>query len=115
MRVCLFEDRVESLEPLTLTRPVFELWCGQTNLAAKHLRHFAPCDVGVLIRPHLTDIYRLQHPSVPVNDALWLRSEPAILVNGRWLPPAQPALTHNGPAVGLVDGDVAYAVLNPDR
>ena len=28
MRVCLLEDRAEQLEPLTLTRPVFDLRCG---------------------------------------------------------------------------------------
>ena len=49
MQICLFEDRlVADLEPLTLTRPVFELLCGQSTLAAKQARHFAPCDVGVL-------------------------------------------------------------------
>ena len=39
MRVCLFEDRgALDLEPLTLTRPVFELLCGLTSLAAKQCR-----------------------------------------------------------------------------
>ena len=51
-RVCLFEEpAVEQLEPLTLTRPAFDLLCGQTSLAAKQCRHFAPCAVGLLVRP----------------------------------------------------------------
>ena len=33
MRVCLFEDRADNLEPLSLTRPVSALWCGMTSLA----------------------------------------------------------------------------------
>jgi UDP-N-acetylglucosamine diphosphorylase/glucosamine-1-phosphate N-acetyltransferase len=57
----------------------------------------------------------LQHPTVPVNDLVWLRAEPAILVNGRWLPPDLPAVDVNGPSVGLCEDAVAYAVLGPDR
>ncbi len=36
MRLCIFEDRAEQLEPLSLTRPVFELRCG-IALAAKQV------------------------------------------------------------------------------
>ena len=44
MRVCLFEDRhADQLEPLSLTRPVYELLCGQTSLASRQWRYFAPC------------------------------------------------------------------------
>jgi len=59
MRVCLFEDRnVGDLEPLTLTRPVFDLLCGQTSLAAKQWRFFGASTVGALVRPHLADLVR---------------------------------------------------------
>src|SRR5438552_13820978 len=54
MRVCLFEDAdVTGLEPLVLTRPAFELLCGQDALRGKQLRYFAAQAVGVLIRPYL--------------------------------------------------------------
>src|SRR5207245_8712805 len=90
MHVCLFEDQgVAHLEPLTLTRPVFELLCGQTSLARKQARYFAPREVGVLIRPGLVDLFRLRQPTIPVNDLNWLRGEAAVLVNGRWLPPVE--------------------------
>lgn len=116
MRVCLFEDKaVSQLEPLCLTRPAFELLCGQTSLAAKQSRHFAPCDVGVLVRPYLTDICRLQSPGLRVNDFTWLRAEPTILVNGRWLPPPVPAADMSGPCVAMIGDEVAYAVVGPDR
>ncbi|OAI45119.1 hypothetical protein AYO44_13090 [Planctomycetaceae bacterium SCGC AG-212-F19] len=116
MRVCLFEDAgARNLEPLSLMRPVFKLICGQTTLAAKQWRYFAPCEVGALVRPHLADLYRLLRPRTVVNDLSWLRSEPAILINGRWLPPADVALDISGPAVALVDDQVAYAILGPDR
>src|ERR1700733_11424684 len=100
MRVCLFEDAGACrLEPLSLMRPVFELICGQTSLAAKQCRHFAPCEVGVLVRPELADLYRLLHPRTVVNDLDWLRRGPVVLVNGRWLPPVEPAVNLGGPAV----------------
>ena len=35
MRICLFEQRSETLEPLSLTRPVFDLICGITTLGDK--------------------------------------------------------------------------------
>src|SRR5687767_2293694 len=38
MRVCLFEDRVETLEPLTLTRPAFDLRCGLRTLGETQRR-----------------------------------------------------------------------------
>src|SRR4051812_25213287 len=89
MRVCLFEDRSAlDLEPLSLTRPVFDLLCGQTSLAAKQFRHFGLSRRGALVRPYLADVYRLQAPEVAVNDLAWLRASPVVLVNGRWLPPA---------------------------
>jgi UDP-N-acetylglucosamine diphosphorylase/glucosamine-1-phosphate N-acetyltransferase len=116
MRVCLFEDHGAcNLEPLSLMRPVFQLLCGQTSLAAKQCRHFAPCEVGVLVRSHLAELYRLQHPRTVVNDLAWLRREPLVLVNGRWLPPAGAAVDCAGPVVGLVGNQVAYAIVGPDR
>ncbi len=115
MHVCLFEDAaVAALDPLTATRPAFDLVCGATSLAAKQCRHFAPCAAGVLIRPHLADLFRLQRPGTPVNDLAWLRSEPAVLVNGRWLPPALSAVSASGPCVATVGDTVAYAVIGPE-
>lgn len=116
MRVCLFEDHGHAdLEPLSLTRPVFDLLCGPSSLAAKQCRFFAPCEVGVLVRPLLQDLCRLRDCRTPVNDGAWLRSAPTVLVNGRWLPPAGATPHLGGPCVGLVGDEVAYAVLGPDR
>ncbi len=115
MRVCLFEDSdVASLEPLTATRPVFDLVCGMTSLAARQWRHFAPCEVGALVRPHLAELFRLQHPDTPVNDAGWLRAAPTVLVNGRWLPPRLHATSAPGPCVALIGETIAYAVVGPE-
>jgi UDP-N-acetylglucosamine diphosphorylase/glucosamine-1-phosphate N-acetyltransferase len=115
MRVCLFEDTdVLALDPLTATRPAFDLLCGATSLAAKQCRHFAPCAVGALVRPHLAELFRLHHPETPVNDGAWLRAGPTVLVNGRWLPPALHATSATGPCVAMVGETVAYAVVGPE-
>src|SRR5262245_32313425 len=116
MRVCLFEDRgVADLEPLTSTRPAFELLCGLTPLGRKQYRYFGPCAAGALVRPHLAALCRLEHAGLPVNDPDWLRAGPVVLVNACWLPPPGPAPTLAEPCVGLVGTEVAYAVLAPDR
>jgi UDP-N-acetylglucosamine diphosphorylase/glucosamine-1-phosphate N-acetyltransferase len=116
MRVCLFEDRgVADLEPLTWTRPVFDLLCGQTSLAAKQCRAFGASAVGALVRPHLTDLCRLESPGLFVNDLGWLRAGPTVLINGRWLPSSLAVHDPSEPHLGMIDDQVAYAVLHPDH
>jgi UDP-N-acetylglucosamine diphosphorylase/glucosamine-1-phosphate N-acetyltransferase len=116
MRICLFEDQeVTQLEPLTDTRPAYELLCGLTSLGRKQLGHFAAGESGVLIRPHLADLVQLKNPRIPVNDSAWLSAGPAILVNSRWLPPSGPAFHSIEPCVATIGSTVAYAVVEPDR
>jgi UDP-N-acetylglucosamine diphosphorylase/glucosamine-1-phosphate N-acetyltransferase len=116
MRVCLFEDSgALHLEPLSLTRPVYELYCGQTTLGQKQCRYFAPCELGVLIRPALVELCQLRQPSLRVNDLAWLRAEPTVLVNARWLPPAGVAVDLAGPSVAVVGEEIAYAIVGADR
>src|SRR5258708_6910386 len=115
MRVCLFEDRgAAGLEPLSLTRPVFDLVCGSGPLADKQARLVPGARLGLLVRPDLAALARWERPGVPVNDPAWLQAGPAVLVNGRWLPPAR-ATIPGVPCVGLAGGEVAYAVADPDH
>lgn len=111
MRVCLFEDRWELLEPLSASRPVFELLCGITSLGEKQRHWLGADDWGVCIRPGLAPLFRQQHPEVPINEYGWLLSSPMVLVNGRWLPPAQSLALPDGPCVGMAGDQVALAVL----
>ena len=111
MRLCLFEDRAEQFEPLSLTRPVFDLCCGMTTLAQKIVRHIAPPAWGVLIRPVLEDLCRLQHPDIAVNDPAWLRADHLVLANGRWLPPNDAFALPTESCVGMVGNAVAWVVL----
>ncbi len=113
MHLCLFEDRAENLDPLTLTRPVFDLLCGITLLADKQRRAFVPTAVGMLVRAPLAALCRQGRPGLPVNEGAWLRSGPCVLINGRWLPPTEPFTIPPAPCLGVVDGQVAYAALTP--
>ena len=116
MRICLFEDRrAADLAPLTLTRPASDLLCGLSSLGDKLARHFQASVVGHLVRPLLADVIHARDPSVPVNHPVWLRAAPTVLVNGRWLPPAGRAEAFAEPFIGLCDGEVAFAALDPRR
>jgi UDP-N-acetylglucosamine diphosphorylase/glucosamine-1-phosphate N-acetyltransferase len=114
MRICIFEDRgVYSLEPLTLMRPAFDLLCGACPLLERQARAFAAQQVGALVRPDLAELCREAHPGLPVNDRAWLQAGPTVLVNARWLPPAQPVANRQTPRVALVGEEVAYVILPP--
>ena len=83
---------VAGLEPLTLTRPVFDLLLGATTLGSKIARAFGvgpgPLRRGAVIRPYLAAVQRQRDPHTAVNDRDWLARGPVLVVNGRWVPPA---------------------------
>jgi UDP-N-acetylglucosamine diphosphorylase/glucosamine-1-phosphate N-acetyltransferase len=114
MRLCVFEDdRVAQLEPVALTRPAFDLRCGAGTLLER-LRRLSTAPVGAAwVRPHLTELCRLEHPGLAINEPSWWRlaSGQVALVNARWLPFGGGPSSAGTPTVGVVDDDVAYAVL----
>lgn len=111
MRVCHYEDRaVADLEPLTLTRPAFDLLCGQSSLADKQAHHFQASARAAVVRPLLADVLRLRSSDLAVNDANG--DGPVVVVNGRWLPPVAVAADLSAPCVGLVGDEPAYAVVD---
>ena len=116
MRVCFYEDRhVADLEPLTHTRPVFDLLCGQTSLADKQARHFQASGRAAVVRPHLAELVRQESVGMvvhsPVRPPAW-GAGPVVVVNGRWLPPTGVAMDLSGPCVGLVGDEPAWAVVD---
>lgn len=115
-RVCLFEDRhAADLEPLSLTRPVFDLLCGMTSLGEKQCRGLESLDHGVLVRPYLAELYRFCNATCPVNDLDWLKAETTLLINGRWLPYEELPADLPSPCVGLLDDEVAFALLSMEE
>jgi UDP-N-acetylglucosamine diphosphorylase / glucose-1-phosphate thymidylyltransferase / UDP-N-acetylgalactosamine diphosphorylase / glucosamine-1-phosphate N-acetyltransferase / galactosamine-1-phosphate N-acetyltransferase len=120
MRLCLVEDiAVAGLEPLTLTRPVFDLMLGGGTLASKIARAFkigpGPRRRGVVIRPYLAAIQRQRDPHTVVNDRDWQARGPLVVANGRWVPPPgfAPPDTR-GPWLGRCDDQPACALVGPD-
>lgn len=107
MRWCIFEDHVDSLEPLSLTRPVFDLRCGMTTLAEKLARVLEMPIDGVLVRPVLAELYRDQHPNIRVNDVDG--GDDLLLVNGCWMPSKR--LMPSRSCVGMIGNSVAYVML----
>jgi len=119
MRICLVEDAaVAGLEPLTLTRPVFDLRLGAGKLQTKVERAFTvgtvPEHRGSVIRPHLAALQRERDPQAAVNDREWLGRGPVIVANGRWVPPANfKPPDFDRPKLGICDGVPAYALVGP--
>ncbi len=121
MRLCLVEDPGASdLEPLSLTRPVFDLLLGSSSLGRKitHAFRLGPESprLGVVVRPHLEDVWRLRAPRLAINDRGWLARGPVLVVNGRWVPPAdfEPP-TGRGPWLGRCEGQPACALVGPEQ
>jgi UDP-N-acetylglucosamine diphosphorylase / glucose-1-phosphate thymidylyltransferase / UDP-N-acetylgalactosamine diphosphorylase / glucosamine-1-phosphate N-acetyltransferase / galactosamine-1-phosphate N-acetyltransferase len=121
MRLCLVEDgAVTALEPLSLTRPVFDLMLGSRTLGQKAARAFGvdwnSTRRGALVRSHLVGPQRASDPKNAVNDHAWLTRGPVVVVNGRWVPPADFQAPHvRRPMVGLCDGQVACAWVGPGQ
>ncbi len=122
MRLCLVEDNaVSALEPLTLTRPVFDLLLGSSSLGHKIARAFGagpgPARRGVVIRPYLAAVQRSRDPQSTVNDREWLARGPVLVANARWVPPTRfdgSKLAGGAPLVALCDGQPACAWVGPD-
>src|SRR5271166_2525077 len=92
MRLCFVEDSaVVDLEPLTLTRPVFELLLGSSTIGRKIEKALrvnpGPGQLGALIQPHLAAVQRERTPHMTINDRGWLALGPVAIVNARWVPP----------------------------
>jgi len=113
MRVAFFEDEyADRFSPIALTRPVFELLCGHFSLRERVLRRLDITEWGALLRPHLAETYREQHPEAHVNDLNWLGAGPTLLINGRWLSD-RCAFDLTLDQVGVRDDAVACILLEP--
>jgi UDP-N-acetylglucosamine diphosphorylase/glucosamine-1-phosphate N-acetyltransferase len=117
----LVEDSGASgLEPLSLTRPVFDLRLGSKTLGQKAARAFGVARDstrrGALVRSHLIGPLRAREPKMAVNDHRWLSQGPVIVANGRWVPPEDfRAPDFSRPMVGLCDGRAACAWVGPGQ
>lgn len=121
MRLCLVEDLAAAdLEPLTLTRPVYDLRLGQGTLGSKIARALGvgpgPARRGAVIRTYLEAVQRYRDPHTAVNDAEWLARDSVMVANARWVPPKGFERPDLGlPWVGLCEGQPALALVGPER
>lgn len=117
MRIAFFEDDgANGFAPIALTRPVFELLCGQFSLRERLIRFLDVQEWGVFIRPYLEQTYREFSPEAFVNDCVWLGEEPTLLINARWLPTPEAIeqLSSVGSEVAGFCGDtLAFLVVDP--
>jgi UDP-N-acetylglucosamine diphosphorylase/glucosamine-1-phosphate N-acetyltransferase len=121
MRLCLVEDMaVAGLEPLTLTRPAYDLRLGAATLGEKIGRAFGvgpgPARRGVVIRSHLREMQRERDPHTAVNDTEWMARGTTLVAMARWVPPSgfePPA--DRAPWLGLCQGRPACAMVGPER
>lgn len=116
MRIAFYEDAgATNFSPIALTRPVFELLCGQFSLRERVLRTLNVTDWGVFLRPVLRETYQEIHPETHINDPFWLRKQSTLLINGRWIP-TEDALSNLHPDhVGIIDGTPVYLTLAPQE
>jgi UDP-N-acetylglucosamine diphosphorylase/glucosamine-1-phosphate N-acetyltransferase len=112
MRICVFEDNaVGRLQPLTDTRPAFDLRCGARTLLQRQLHAFGAERGFAFVRPELADLCRLGHPELTVNSLDVRQGDKVLFINARWLLSANVPRNPRSGEVGLCDGQVAYACL----
>jgi len=123
MRICMFEDdAVVHLQPLTDTRPAFDLRCGARTLLQRQLYAFSrqadtekPEVFFAFVRPELVDLCRREHPELTVNSLGVQSADKILFINARWLPPAEMLPPPQSGEVGLCDNQVAYACFVADK
>lgn len=116
MRVAFFEDRT-ALEfgPIAHLRPVFELLCGHFSVRERVMRSLAVTEWGTFLRPALSETYHEQHPEAHVNDPEWLKRDPTLIINGRWLAAPDALADCDRRTVGLLDGAVVHLTIEPSE
>ena len=109
--ICIFEDnKYAQLNPLSLTRPVFDLHCGMVSLKEKIIRQFPDDKIGLFCRNYLKDLVEQQNPSYSVNK---INTESCVFVNGRviWDPEMMKSFSIEKEAVYFCQGQVVGAFL----
>ncbi|MGH7122273.1 MAG: putative sugar nucleotidyl transferase [Acetobacteraceae bacterium] len=116
MRIHVFEDAgVKNLHPLTLTRPAFDLRCGAVSLLERLERSLPERVSLALVRSELADLCRLHHPHLQVRESAFREhhadQELVLLVNARWLAPAERLILPDAPVIACIGEQTAYAVV----
>jgi len=85
MEICVFEDLYfDRLEPLTFSRPTYDLVCGISSLKEKISRYYPGVKVSLHTRPYLESFLISKYPGLSVNK---IEDDDCLFVNGRILAP----------------------------
>ncbi|PJA99355.1 MAG: hypothetical protein CO128_03840 [Ignavibacteriales bacterium CG_4_9_14_3_um_filter_30_11] len=81
MQICIFEDeKAEQFNPLTYSRPVYELVCGISTLREKIERHLPGSKVTLHCRKYLEDTLKKEYSK---NDVNKISDKECLFINGR--------------------------------
>ena len=109
MKICIFEDEgYENLYPLSLTRPVFELKCGQHSLGKRILRNFPNEHISYFMREYLAPVFSKNKVNVSINETDVLKNEDVLFINGRWLLGKGELSLKGDEEVGVCEKDILY-------
>ena len=113
MRLVLLDidaTKRRNFDPISLSRPVWELRCGITNLAQKLIARCKPVQTAGFVVDYLAPAARAR-TAWPVNDPAALDGDDLLLVSARLKAEALDALDTAGPSVLLTaqDGEVLCA------
>jgi UDP-N-acetylglucosamine diphosphorylase/glucosamine-1-phosphate N-acetyltransferase len=103
-----------NFDPVGLSRPLFELQCGITNLAEKLIARTQPAEVACFVPDYLAEVYRTECAWC-VNDLAALAGDDLLLVNAR-VKADSLTIEADGPSeIGLAeDGTLLYARVGAD-
>lgn len=83
MQICIFEDdKIEQFNPLTLSRPVYDLVCGINTLREKIERNFPGKKISLHCRKYLVESVKNQNPKTEINR---IYDDECLFINGRIL------------------------------
>lgn len=113
-KIYLYENNeVLNLEPLTLTRPVFDLRCGAFTFFERIRKIFPEAEIELFVRPEIAEITRELYPDCKVNppqveQGLW------ILGNVLWTDSDIERISKNAYEMYYIDGILSAAYLRKD-
>lgn len=91
MQICLFEDiYFDHFEPMILTRPTYNLFCGIHTLRDKIKRAYPGIDIVFHTRGYLKSFIGLKNPTFKVNE---IAHDECLFINGRVIAPPDIAST----------------------
>lgn len=83
MQICIFEDdKIEQFNPLTFSRPVYDLVCGINTLREKIERYFPGKRTSLHCRKYLVESVKIQNPKIEINK---ISGNECLFINGRIL------------------------------